>query len=43
MVAKCLDLDNLWSCKYDKKKKTKKIDTYEYPVHDCIQGQNGSP
>ena len=25
------------------KKKTKKIDLYDFPVHDCTQEQNGSP
>ena len=23
--------------------KKKKIDIYDFPVHDCAQGQNGSP
>ena len=25
------------------KKNTKKIDLYDFPVHDCTQEQNGSP
>ena len=24
-------------------KKNEKIDTYDFPVHDCTQGENGSP
>ena len=41
MVAKFLDLNKLWCCKYGRKKKGK-IDMYELPVHYCTQEQNGS-
>ena len=43
MVAKCLDLNKPWSCKYGRKKNYKKTDLYDFPVHDCTQEQNGSP
>ena len=33
MVAKFLDLNQQWSCKYGKEKKDK-IDMYDFPVHD---------
>ena len=32
MVAKFLDLNTLWSRKYDRKKH-EKIDMYDFPVH----------
>ena len=38
MVAKLLDLNNPWSCKYGRKK-----GRTEFPVHDCTKEQNGSP
>ena len=37
MVAKFLDPNKPWSCKYGRKK------LYDFPVHDCTQEQNGSP
>ena len=44
MVAKVLDLNEPWSCKYGRKKKNENIDMYGFaPVHDCTQAQNGSP
>ena len=39
MVAKFLDLNRPWSCKYGRKKD--KIDT-DFPVHDCTKEQNCS-
>ena len=33
---------NPWSCNGRKKKKKKK-DMYDFPVHDCSQEQHGSP
>ena len=41
MVAKFLDLNKAWSCKYDRKKQ--KIDISDFPVNDCTQKQNGIP
>ena len=36
VVAKFLDLNNRgWYCKYGRKKR--KIDMYDFPVHDCTQ------
>ena len=43
MVAKFLDLNKPWSCKYDRKKNEKKNDMYDFPVHNCTQEQDGSP
>ena len=43
MVAKCLDLNKARSFKYGKKTKTKKLNMYDFPVHDYIQEQNSSP
>ena len=43
MVAKCLDLNKAWSFKYGEKTKTKKLNMYDFPVHNYIQEQNGSP
>ena len=46
MVAKLLDLNKAWSCKYGRKKKTKqkrKNLACMTPVHDCTLDQNGSP
>ena len=40
MVAKFLDLNKPWSCKYGRKKD--KIDMFDFPVHDCTQEQNGT-
>ena len=40
MVAKFLDLNKAWSCKYDRKKQ--KIDISDFPVHDCLQKQTVS-
>ena len=40
MVAKFLDPNKPWSCKYGRKKLTL---MYDFPVHDCTQEQNGSP
>ena len=40
MVAKFLDLNRPWSCKYGRKKD--KIDMYDFPEHDCTQQQNVS-
>ena len=42
MEAKCLDLNKAWSFKYGKKK-TKKLNMYDFPVHDYTQDQTGSP
>ena len=39
-VAKFLDLNEPWFCKYGKKN-WEKIDMYDFPVHDCTQEQNG--
>ena len=41
LVAKFSKLSKPWSCKYCRKKE--KIDMYDFPVHDCIQEENGSP
>ena len=41
MVSKYLDLNKSWSYKYGRKKK--KIDIYDFPMHDFTQEQNGSP
>lgn len=38
MVAKFPDLNNPWSCKYDRKK-----GRTEFPVHDCTKEQSGNP
>ena len=46
MVAKLLDLNKAWSCKYGRKNKTKqkrKNLACMTPVHDCTLDQNGSP
>ena len=46
MVAKLLDLNKAWSCKYGKKKKTKQKQNNlacMTSVYDCTQEQNGSP
>ena len=46
MVAKLLDLNKAWSCKYIRTKKTKqkrKNLACMTPVHDCTQEQNGNP
>ena len=40
MVAKFLDLNKAWPCKYDRKKQ--KIDISDFPVHDCLQKQTVS-
>ena len=40
MVAKCLDLNKLCSCRCEKK--NEKIDMYDYPVHDYNQERNGT-
>ena len=37
MVAKFLDLNKPWSCKYDEKKKNETIKMYDCSVHDCTQ------
>ena len=36
---KILNLNKPWSCKYGKKK----IEMYDFSVHDCTQRDNGSP
>ena len=41
MVAKVLDPNKPWSCKYGSE--NEKIDMYDFPVYDCTQEQNGSP
>ena len=46
MVAKLLDLNKAWSCKYGRKKKTKQKQNNlacMTTVYDCTQEQNGSP
>ena len=47
MVAKLLDLNKAWSCKYGRKKKPKQkrknLACMTTPVLDCTQEQNGSP
>ena len=46
MVAKLLDLNKAWSCKYGRKKKTKQTQNNlacMTSVYDCTQEQNGSP
>ena len=46
MVAKLLDLNKAWSCKYGRKKKTKQKQNNlacMTSVYDCTQEQNGSP
>ena len=46
MVAKLLDLNKAWSCKYGRKKKTKQKQNNLVcmtSVYDCTQEQNGSP
>ena len=40
MVTKFLNLNKPWSCKYGRKKK---IEMYDFSVHDCTQRDNGSP
>ena len=40
MVAKFLDRNKAWSCKYVRKKQ--KIDIGDFPVHDCPQKQTVS-
>ena len=40
-VSKCLGLNKSWSCKFGRK--TKNIDMYVFPMHDCTQEQSGSP
>ena len=42
MVAKFLDLNKPWFCKYSRTK-NEKIVMYDFPVHNCTQQQNGSP
>ena len=41
MVAKFLDLNKPWPCKYGRKNEN--IDIFDFPVHDCTKKQNGSP
>ena len=41
MVAKFQDLNKRWSCKYGRKNNDI-IDTYDFPVRDCIHEQHGS-
>ena len=38
MVAKFLDLNKLWSCKYGRKKK-EKIDMYDVPLHSALRNK----
>ena len=41
LLAKFLELNKPWSCKYGRK--NEKIDMYDIPVPDCTQKQNSSP
>ena len=40
IVAKFVDLNQPWSCKYGRK--NDKNDMYDFPVHHCTPKQNGS-
>ena len=42
MVAKFLDLNKPWFCKYSRTK-NEKIVMYDFPMHNCTKQQNGSP
>ena len=43
MVAKFLDLNNPWSCKYGSKNKKNWHVQYDFLMHDCTWEQNSSP